>query len=950
MPTQQINLPGLTISPFKVDKGSSMFDLSLFIWEKDEGLIGELEYNTDLFDEATIERMMKQWAVLLEGIVANPDQPINRIALLPKNQEHQLLIDWNETKMDYPHDQCLHHLFEAQAALNPEKVAFIYDNESLTYKQLNERSNQLAHYLHSLGVGPDILVGIYVDRSIEMVVGLLGILKSSGGYVPLDPAFPKDRLAFMLADSQAPVLLTQESLKDGLAVEDDVKVVCLDSDWASIAQQSADNLPNIAQPDNLAYVIYTSGSTGKPKGVQLQHQGVVNFLTTMRQEPGLTPEDVLLSVTTLSFDISVLEIFLPLITGAQIVLVSRETAADGLALQAKLAESGANVMQATPTTWRLLIDSGWPGNDNLKVMCGGEALPRELANQILERCDTLWNMYGPTETTIWSTVYQLQPGETGGVSIGRPIGNTQCYILDSYLQPVPIGVPGELHIGGDGLARGYLNRPELTAEKFIHDPFSDQPKARMYKTGDLVRFLPDGNIEFLSRIDHQIKIRGFRVELGEIETILTQHPAIRTAVVIVREDQPGDKRLVAYLITDDGKDEVPASELRTFVREELPDYMVPSAYVFMDAYPLTPNKKIDRKALPVPDQTGSELDETFVAPRDELELELKKIWESVLNIQRVGVRDNFFDLGGHSLLAVRLFIQIDEVLGKSLPLVALFQAPTIEELANLLRQEGWTPSSPPVVALQEGNSDRQPFFCVPPAGTSILDYVNLVRHLEPNQPVYGLQPMSLNAGQEFMFDRVDAIAAQLIKEVQNIQPEGPYLLGGRCFGGIVAYEMARQLTDQGQQVNFLALFDTPFPNPTLASKVKFHAQNLARLEYKDKLKYVLRKARKRTVRITSRFRANGKHELSPEVRALQAQAGISVATNNYTPPTYHGKVTLFRAEEDIPPGSASVDFGWGKVAAGGIDAQIMPGNHRTIMIEPSVRVLAEKVRMYLEQF
>jgi len=487
----------------------------------------------------------------------------------------------------------------------------------------------------------------------------------------------------MLSDSQAPILLTQESLADQLEVTQETKVLCMDRDGATIAKESVENPALETQPEHLAYVIYTSGSTGKPKGVQLQHNGVVNFLNSMRKEPGLTAQEVLLSVTTLSFDISVLEIFLPLTTGARLELVSRETATDGVQLMAALEKSGATVMQATPITWRMLIEAGWQGNDRLKILCGGEALPLDLARQILERCASLWNMYGPTETTVWSTICQIQPANPE-ITIGRPIGNTHCHILDAHLQPAPIGVPGDLYIGGEGLARGYLNRPELTTEKFISDPFSDKPEARLYKTGDLAKYRADGQIQYLGRSDNQIKIRGFRVELGEIEAVLAQHPAIREIVVIVREDTPGDKRLVGYPILHQEQDEPTTSELRDFAREELPEYMIPGAFVFLNEYPLTPNKKIDRKALPAPDQNRPELTHQYVAPRDELEEGVTRIFASVLKLERVGIYDNFFDLGGHSLLATQVVSHIRQDLHVELPLRSLFEAPSPAGLASVI--------------------------------------------------------------------------------------------------------------------------------------------------------------------------------------------------------------------------------------------------------------------------
>jgi amino acid adenylation domain-containing protein len=545
-PQEAAQLPGLEVTPIVLDSGTSKFDLTLFVTEREGALQAVAEYNTDLFEAETIRRMLGHYQILLEGIVSDPEQRLSDLPLLTSAERHQLLVEWNQTQQDYPRKKSVHELFEEQVERTPEATAVIFEDKQLTYRQLNERANQLAHHLQKLGVGPDTLAGICVERSLEMVVGLLGILKAGGAYVPLDPAYPKERLAFMIEDAGMAVLLTQTSLLASLPGEQ-LGVLCIDRAWDVIGAEGRENLPAASVPENLAYVIYTSGSTGRPKGVMVQHGAVVNFLHSMRQEPGLNTQDTLLAVTTLSFDIAGLEIFLPLSVGAQVVVASREVASDGALLSAELERTSATVMQATPATWRLLLESGWKGNRELKILCGGEAMPRELADQLLDRCGSLWNMYGPTETTIWSAVLKVQAGGAI-VPIGRPVANTSIYLLDTQLDPVPIGVVAELHIGGVGLARGYLHREELTREKFIPDPFNCSSGARLYKTGDLARYLPDGTIECLGRLDHQVKIRGFRIELGEIETTLNRHPAVMTAAVLASEDNAGDKRLIAYVV------------------------------------------------------------------------------------------------------------------------------------------------------------------------------------------------------------------------------------------------------------------------------------------------------------------------------------------------------------------------------------------------------------------
>jgi amino acid adenylation domain-containing protein/thioester reductase-like protein len=692
----------ITLESMALGGQPAQFDLTLMMAEMAGGLAASRQYNTALFDPSTIQQMLAHLGTLLEGITAHPDQSISAFPLLTEEERHQLLVEWNETEMDYPRDKSIHHLFEAQAGRTPDEVAVICDGEQLTYGELNRRANQLGHYLQGLGIGPDVLVGIYVERSVEMMVGLLGVLKAGGAYVPLDPAFPPDRLALMIEDSQAPVILTQERLAQTLP-EHHADVISLDADWERIAAMNDETPSSDVTPDDMAYVIYTSGSTGKPKGVQVLHRGVVNFLTSMQHEPGLTDQDGLLAVTTLSFDIAVLELFLPLIVGARVEIATQETASDGMLLMEKLVESEATIIQATPATYRMLIEAGWQGDSQLRVLCGGEAMPQDLAGQLLTRCASLWNMYGPTETTIWSTVYPVD-AHGGPISIGRPIGNTQLYLLDSQMEPVPVGVVGELYIGGDGVARGYLNRPELNAEKFIPDPFGSEPGARLYATGDVARYLPDGNVEFLGRNDHQVKIRGFRIELGDIEAPLAQHPAIRHPVVVVREDSPGDKRLVGYLVMDDGQPEIPVGELRAFLRDRLPDYMLPSVFVTLDAMPLTPNEKVDRRALPAPPQTRPDLEATYVAPRNPLEEELAQLCAGVLSLERVGIHDNFFDLGGNSLLATRLIFQVRERFEVQVLLRSLFEEPTVAGLARAIEvgQQGGLFTS---ITLEELNAE-----------------------------------------------------------------------------------------------------------------------------------------------------------------------------------------------------------------------------------------------------
>jgi amino acid adenylation domain-containing protein len=654
-----------------------------------ENLHLQLVYDCARFDAETVERMLVHLQTIIEGIIARPSQKIGEISIITPSEE-RLFEQWNDTTAVFE-DVCIYQLIERQSALRPAAIAVESDSAQLRYRELNSRANQLARHLRGMGVGPETLVGVFLERSVEMVVALLAIHKAGGAYVPLDPGFPAHRLSFMVEDADLRVLVTDASLAGALP-SSAVSMVLIDNDWPKIAAASDEDLIPAVTPENLAYVIYTSGSTGNPKGVQIEHGALNNFLASMQREPGMTPGDVLLAVTTLSFDIAALEIFLPLITGARLIIAGAETAADGFQLREKLASSGATVMQATPATWQMLIDAGWREGTDLKVLCGGEALSIDLANELIARGATLWNMYGPTETTIWSTTCKLAPGRES-VSIGRPIANTRVYILDRFGNRVPVGVAGELHITGAGLARGYLNRAELTAGSFISHSFSSEPDQRLYKTGDLVRYGAEGNLEYLGRFDDQVKIRGFRIELGEIESVLRHHPAIRNCVAVAREDRPGQKQLVAYVVTTEQGNVSPA-ELREYLSYKLPAYMLPAAIVELDELPLTPNAKVDRLALPAPDYRRQARD--VVSPRSQLEELLSGIWTQVLKVPDIGINRNFFELGGHSLLAVSVISRIRHALNVDLKVRHLFEAPTIAALVHKIDQLSGIKPAPPI--------------------------------------------------------------------------------------------------------------------------------------------------------------------------------------------------------------------------------------------------------------
>jgi amino acid adenylation domain-containing protein len=702
-PEEELELAGVKLTWQWVDSTTAKFDLMLWTHEEKGELVCLLEYATDLFRASTAERMREHLVTLLEGIAADPGAPLSRLPLLAPDERARILAEWNDTAREVP-PSTLHGLVEAQAARTPERAALEFAGETTTYAALDRRATVLAAELAARGVGPESRVALCLERGPEMVAALLAVLKAGGAYVPLDPAYPADRIAYVLADSGARVLVTQSALAETLP-EFAGEIVVVDGTphppnplppqaREGGARQIPVVLPSLAcgggaggggavpdGPDQLAYAIYTSGSTGHPKGVMVTHGAAVNLLHAMRERPGISPEDTLLAVTTLAFDIALLELLLPLTVGARVVLADRETAADPVALADLLAASGATVMQATPATWKMLVFAGWEGDRSLRILSGGEALPGSIADLLRERGSVVWNLYGPTETTVWSTAHRVD-GSEAVVPVGTPVANTRAYVLDDHLNPVPAGVPGGLYLAGAGVARGYLGRPDLSAERFLPEPFggAERGGARMYRTGDRARWREDGVLEFLGRDDHQVKVRGFRIELGEVEAALAAHPGVREAAAAALADETGEARLVAYVVEED---EVPpdAPDLRAWLRGRLPDYMVPSLFVPLEALPRTANGKTDRAALPAPEGGRAAVEAEFVEPRTAVEEALAAVWAETLHVERVGVHDNFFELGGHSILATQLVVAVRSTLQAEVPVRVLFEHPTVAELA-----------------------------------------------------------------------------------------------------------------------------------------------------------------------------------------------------------------------------------------------------------------------------
>ncbi len=945
---------GLKLEEFDFDAGITSFDLTVDAFESANHLSWRFGYSTDLFDHPTIERLGGHLNSVLEAVASNPGQRVSALPLMTQPERRQMLEEWNETGVANGKDCCLHEMFEEQAEKRASEIALVWGSEQLSYGELNRRANQLAHYLKQRGVGPEVLVGVCVKRSLEMVVGIMGILKAGGAYVPLDPGYPAERLRFMLEDAKAWMLLTQERLLPQLP-ETSAEVVCLDRDWEEISKESEGNAGAGVGPGNLAYVIYTSGSTGQPKGVAIEHRSAVTLLGWAGEVFTAADLSGVLAATSICFDLSVFELFVPLSYGGKVVMAD-----DVLELPTLPAAQEVKLINTVPSAMVELLRLGGLPESVETVNLAGEPLAARLVEQLYELAHIrrVYDLYGPSEDTTYSTYALRVPA--GRATIGRPISNTRTYLLDRTGQPVPIGVPGEIYLGGAGLARGYLKRPEHTAKAFLPDPFSGSSGARLYKTGDLGRYLEDGKIEYLGRSDNQVKVRGYRIELGEIEAVLRKHPFVREVAVVVRQG-----KLVGYVVVSPEhlvNGTKLGSELRSFLQTKLPGYMSPALFVELDALPLTPNGKVDRRALPTPDKSRPDLPQAYVASRDRLEEQLATLWTNVLQLNSIGVRDNFFELGGDSLLAARLFAQIENRFGKHLPLATLFQSPTIEQLANVLRETGTSRAWSSLVAIQPEGS-RPPLFCVHAAGANVLIYRPMARHLGNDQPVYALQAQGLD-GQSPPLKRVEDMAELYIKEIRAFQPEGPYFLLGASFGGLVAFEMAQRLLAQGQQVALLAMLNTNCPAYTLAKRVRCHVGHLMERGLRGYVSEVGNTIKRRRANQAVLGNSGSENSRVPDPELAKVLEGhrevdeslvrtvraILDAEQDYAlvQKVYPGKITFFWAQDAVRDFEDN-RLGWRRIAAGGFDMHVVPGTHTSMREEPCVAELVEKLKPYVQK-
>ncbi len=953
----------ISLAPLMLCRGASQFDLSLLVHDSELGRSAAFEYSTDLFDADTARRIAEHYVNLLTQVAEQPERKLSEIPMPSPGERARILACARSPEPASRRELSLHGGLAEQASRRPSAPAVSDERGTYTYAELEARVQALSLRLRAAGAGPGERVAVYIERSKELLVALLAVLRTSAAYVPLDPRHPALRLQYVIEDAAPRIVLTDSKVRASLP-EAAANARILEIDAPSDALAGSYEFPD--PPSNAAaYVIYTSGSTGRPKGVEVPRYALANFLSSMAHTPGMGEADRILSTTTIAFDIAGLELLLPPLVGASLYVVASDVVSDGERLAALCRDLRPTFMQATPASWRMLVEAGFEGAFDLTILCGGEALPRELADQLLARCGALWNVYGPTETTIWSLLHRVEP-TADGVPIGRPLDRTQVYVFDRHGALCPIGVAGELCIGGDGVATGYFQRPELTRERFIPDPFASAPGARLYRTGDLARLRGDGTFEHLGRLDFQLKIRGFRIEPGEIEAQLKEDPRVREALVVARAERRDDVRLVAYCVCDE--DAAPQGvELAARLRERLPEYMIPSAFVILPKLPQTPNGKVDRAALPAPDERHLAVDVEFVAPRDEIERSLGRLFREVLGTsEELGIRHNFFALGGHSLLAVRLFARIQREHGTDLPLATLFEAPTVEQLAVRIRaanvedlaaasqSHAFPDRSFSYIVPIERTGRRTPLFCVHGAGGNVVGLSPLARHVAHDRPFYALQARGVDGTSE-PFAHIEEAAAAYLDEVRAVQPHGPYHLAGYCGGGVIAFEMARMLHAAGERVASLALIDTYRPG------VEIHHDRVARVRGHYRSgggRYVLERARKRIRERLNEWSMALRIDLhrlrmAPmphELRDAWLTRAFFRAAASYRPAPFVGRLTVLRAR-DVDPMMRGVEreLGWGALASAGVEVHDVPGEHHTLLEEPHATEVGATLRSCLEQ-
>jgi amino acid adenylation domain-containing protein len=1062
---EAIKLHGLTSEVISNKRDYENFELFVNATSSETDFKLEWTYNTQLFKEERIIEMMDCYLSLLYAVIKEPGIKIRDILPADLSESEAKRTAWNDTKVDYPENTAVHQFISLNAEKYPDKTAIRYKDSSISYRQLNEKANQIAAYLIDNQVRPGDTIALILDRSVEMMASLLAIMKSGAAYIPIDPEYPVKRIEYMLADSSVKLLISSEKYK-GRFRSQDLKEVILENIGDQLTGYSSSNPDVLVKGTDLAYVIYTSGSTGQPKGIAIEHHSLTNFLCSMQKQPGISSGDKLLAVTTISFDISGLELYLPLISGAELILTDADTARDGRELLNLVRTENVSIMQATPSTWRMILESNWDEPLDIKALCGGEALPKDLAKLLLEKCSSLWNMYGPTETTIWSAVKEISSSEDP-ITIGRPINNTQFYILDQRLQPVPQGSTGQIYIGGEGLAREYINKPELTNSSFIKSPFSVKNSERIYRTGDLGKFMPDGEIQCFGRIDNQVKIRGYRIELGAIEEALNILENIKESVVLAREDRPGDQRLVAYLVLEkaSGTKVIPeqSAKWKNALKEILPSYMIPADYILLDKIPLLPNGKIDRKSLPKPNeisgrdkkkelpktdteklaaqiwaeilgadsigltddffelgghsllavqvmirleketgiklplttlfkapsldlfaslietikidqitdkQTDTESSTTletkdihndFVPPRTDIEKLVAEIWAENLGLESVGVYDDFFELGGHSLMAIRVLNQLEKETGKRLPLATLFEHTTVETMAMMLKMDAKSITWDSLVAIKP-HGQKMPMYIVHGAGLNVLFFNTLAKNMDPEQPVYGLQAKGLN-GIDEPLEKIEDMAAYYISEIVKQNPKGPYALAGFSFGGIIAYEMAKQFKAMGKDVKMLAMFDTyayqsDRYEPTfkkLYNSVHYLTKQLLytfTLFFEDPkrtIEYKSEAIKRRFIQLYWKLKyGNNQNQEGFFGYANNIDVKNTEAWEKYIFTPYNGTIELFRAKKRTFYMNDFEYLGWKPFAQKGINIHEIPGEHNFIFAPPNDKEFARILQQCLD--